>query len=106
MGNQIEAWRREHEYFARLLQLLQKQVDVFHTGGELKYALMPDIVSYLRDYFDQFHCLHEDVAFEWLARRSLDLEPIVARLQQEHRITAHASAMRTPRGIGRSQETS
>jgi hemerythrin-like domain-containing protein len=93
MGDPIEAWRKEHEYFARLLRLLQNQVDVFHAGGEPKYALMQDIVSYLRDYADRFHHPREDVAFERLAPRCPDLEPIVARLQQEHRIIACAGAM-------------
>jgi len=93
MGDPIEAWRKEHEYFARLLRLLQKQVDVFHAGGEPKYALMQDIVSYLREYSDRFHHPREDVAFELLIRRSPDLELLVARLQQEHRIIAHTGAM-------------
>ena len=40
----VAAWRDEHEYFARLLRLLQKQVDVFHASGKPNYALMQDIV--------------------------------------------------------------
>jgi len=59
----VAAWREEHEYFARLLRLLQKQVDVFHAGGVPNYALMQDIVSYLREYSDQFHHPREYVAF-------------------------------------------
>jgi len=93
MGNAIEGWHKEHEYFTRLLGLLQKQLDVFHAGGEPKYALMQDIVSYLREYSDRFHHPREDVAFERLARGSPDLELVVARLQQEHRIIANAGAM-------------
>ncbi|HTT11467.1 MAG TPA: hemerythrin domain-containing protein [Burkholderiaceae bacterium] len=92
MADPIEAWRKEHEYFARLLRLLQKQVDVFHAGGEPKYALMQDIVAYLRDYSDRFHHPREDVAFARLVPRCPDLELIVARLQQEHRVIANAGA--------------
>jgi len=92
MGDPIEAWRKEHEYFARLLRLLQNQVDVFHAGGEPKYALMQDIVSYLRDYADRFHHPREDVAFERLTSYCPELKLIVARLQQEHRVIAHAGA--------------
>jgi len=88
----IAAWREEHEYFARLLQLLQKQVDVFHAGGEPKYALMQDIVWYLCEYSDQFHHPREDVAFERLARHCPDLALVIARLRQEHRVIAHAGA--------------
>jgi hemerythrin-like domain-containing protein len=92
IADPIGAWRKEHEYFTRLLSLLQKQVEVFHAGGEPRYALMQDIVSYLREYSDRFHHPREDVAFKLLARASPDLEPIVARLQQEHRIIAHTGA--------------
>ena len=38
MVDPVAAWRDEHEYFARLLRLLQKQVDVFHAGREPNYA--------------------------------------------------------------------
>ena len=93
MVDPIEAWRGEHEYFARLLRLLQKEIDVCHAGGEPRFALMQDIVSYLREYSDQFHHPREDVAFERLVLGSPELELVVARLQQEHRIIAHAGAM-------------
>jgi hemerythrin-like domain-containing protein len=88
----VAAWRDEHEYFARLLRLLQKQVDVFHAGGEPDYALMQDIVSYLREFSDRFHHPREDVAFERLTSYCPELKLIVARLQQEHRVIAHAGA--------------
>ena len=92
MADPIASWRAEHEYFARLLQLLQKQVDVFHAGGKPKYALMQDIVSYLREFSDRYHHPREDVAFERLARYCPDLTLVLARLQQEHRVIAHAGA--------------
>jgi hemerythrin-like domain-containing protein len=88
----VAAWREEHEYFARLLQLLRKQVDVFHAGGEPNYALMQAILSYLREYSDQSHHPREDVAFERLASHCPELELVVARLQQEHRVIAHSGA--------------
>lgn len=92
MVDPVAPWREEHEYFARLLRLLQKQVDLFHAGGELNYALMQDIVSYLREYCDQFHHPREDVAFQRLTSYCPDLELIVARLRQEHRVIAHTGA--------------
>jgi hemerythrin-like domain-containing protein len=88
----VAAWREEHEYYARLLRLLQKQVDVFHAGGEPNYALMQDIVSYLREYSDQFHHPREDVAFKRLTSYCPELELIVARLRQEHRVIEHTGA--------------
>ena len=90
MTDPISAWHTEHVYFNRLLGLLHRQIDVFHTGERPNYELMVDVVSYLRDYSDRIHHPREDVAFARLAKRCPDLELMLARLSQEHRIIAHA----------------
>lgn len=86
----IAAWHEEHVYFNQLLSLLRRQVDIFHRGEQPNYELMQDIVSYLRDYSDRFHHPREDVAFARLAARCPDLELVLSRLMQEHRVIAHA----------------
>jgi len=90
MINPIAAWHTEHVYFNQLLNLLHRQVDVFHSGERPNYELMTDIVSYLRDYSDRVHHPREDVAFARLAKRCPDLELVLARLGQEHRVIAQA----------------
>jgi hemerythrin-like domain-containing protein len=90
MINPIAAWHTEHVYFNQLLNLLHRQVDVFHTGERPNYELMMDIVSYLRDYSDRVHHPREDVAFARLAKRCPELELVLARLGQEHRVIAQA----------------
>lgn len=86
----IIAWHTEHVYFNQLLSMLRKQVDLFHRGEEPAYELMQDIVAYLREYSDQFHHPREDVAFARLAAQCPDLELVLARLGQEHRVIANA----------------
>jgi hemerythrin-like domain-containing protein len=88
--NPIAAWHEEHVYFNQLLHLLQREVDVFHTGERPNYELMHDIISYLREYGDQAHHPREDVAFERLAQRCPDMRLALARLEQEHRVIAQA----------------
>lgn len=90
MINPIAAWHTEHVYFNQLLNLLHRQVDVFHTGERPNYELMMDIVSYLRDYSDRVHHPREDVAFGILAKRCPDIGQDLARLSQEHRVIAQA----------------
>ena len=86
----VVAWHEEHVYFNSLLALLQREVDVFHTGARPNYDLMYDIVSYLRDYGDEFHHPREDVAFERLSKRLAGMELPLARLAQEHRVIKQA----------------
>jgi len=83
-------WQAEHAYFRRLLERLQKEVEVFHSGERPNYALMLDVISYLRDYGDHVHHRREDVAFARLKSRAPELAPALARLEQEHRILARA----------------
>ena len=90
MTDPIAAWQTEHVYFGHLLELLRRQLDVFHRGEPPNYKLIQDIIAYLRDYGDQYHHPREDEAFERLVRRCPDMELPLARLQQEHRIIAHA----------------
>jgi hemerythrin-like domain-containing protein len=90
MTDPIAAWHAEHAYFNRLLDLLHKQVDAFHAAERPNYELMLDIISYLREYSDRFHHPREDVAFARLAKRCPDMELVLARLRQEHRVIAHA----------------
>lgn len=86
----IAAWHTEHVYFNQLLALLQRQLDLFHREEQLNFELTMDIVSYLRDYADRVHHPREDVAFARLAKKCPDLELMLARLVQEHRVIAHA----------------
>ena len=88
--NPIAAWHEEHVYFKQLLQLMQREVDVFHRGGRPNYELMYDIVSYLREYGDEAHHPREEAAFERLAKRCPGMELALARLGQEHRVIAQA----------------
>ncbi|HZM34018.1 MAG TPA: hemerythrin domain-containing protein [Burkholderiales bacterium] len=90
MTNPVVAWHEEHAYFRRLLGLLRKELDVFHGGERPNYELMVEVVSYLRDYGDQVHHRREDEAFARLASRVPELELPLVRLQQEHRVIAHA----------------
>jgi len=90
MSAQVRSWHTEHMYFGRLLERLRRELDLFATGERPNYALMLDILTYLGEYCDRVHHPREDAAFACLARRCPDLQLPLARLQQEHRVIAHA----------------
>jgi hemerythrin-like domain-containing protein len=86
----VHQWHAEHVYFKRLLERLQKELDAFATGERPNYELMVDILAYLREFCDRVHHPREDAAFARLVRRIPDMQLPLARLQQEHRVIAHA----------------
>ncbi len=90
MADPIAAWHADHVNFARLLDLLEEQLAAFHAGEQPDYALMLDIVSYLRHYPDRFHHPREDVAFARLVERDPAMQLPLARRLQEHRVIAAA----------------
>jgi len=97
MADPVTAWHTEHVYFNQLLHLLHTQLDAFARGEQPNYELMLDIITYLREYTDQFHHPREDVAFARLAKHCPDMELVLARLTQEHRVIAQAGE--TLRGL-------
>jgi hemerythrin-like domain-containing protein len=90
MADPIAIWRADHARFARLLDLVERELAAFHGGGHPDYVLLLDVVHYLRHYPDRFHHPREDVAFTRLVERDPSMALPVARLLQEHRVIAAA----------------
>jgi hemerythrin-like domain-containing protein len=84
LAEPLARWHADHSNFARLLDLLELQVDAFHAGNRPDYELMRLIVHYLRHYPDRFHHPREDVAFDRLVQRDPQLQSEVAWCVQEH----------------------
>ena len=90
MTDLLHLWHGEHAKFARLLDLLEKELSVFHDGGQPDFELMSDIVRYLTEYADAFHHPREDVGFERLKKKDPSMTTRVNRLMQEHRVLGEA----------------
>ena len=86
----VTIWRADHRNYARLLDLIEQQVDAFHAGKRPNYELLHSIVYYLRHYPDRFHHPREDVAFARLVKRDPQLQLEIARRIQEHVVIAAA----------------
>jgi hemerythrin-like domain-containing protein len=90
MAEPVAAWHAEHLNFAKLLEFLESEVAEFHEDGHPQYAMMVDILYYLRTYCDRVHHPREDLAFQRLQSRDPSLKPLVDALRQEHRVIARA----------------
>jgi len=75
MPDTLNLWHAEHVNFARLLNLLDDQLAVFHNGSTPDYELMQNIMFYMTHYSDVLHHPKEDLVFALVRER----EPGVAR---------------------------
>ena len=71
MRNVIGELRTEHANMARLLKILDQQIEIFEAAGQPDYAIMQDIILYFLDFPDQCHHPKEDL----VAQRLLELSP-------------------------------
>jgi len=90
MADPIAMWHADHVRFARLLELVDRELLAFHQGEQPDYALLLDLVHYLRHFPDRFHHPREDAAFARLVGRDPAMSLPVARRLQEHRVIAAA----------------
>ena len=92
MNNPVAFWHEEHANFAKLLNLLEGQLNLFHRSQTPNYALMLDIMSYMTHYPDLFHHPREDRAFELVKQRIPSLGWLVDELTSEHAVAVKNSA--------------
>jgi hemerythrin-like domain-containing protein len=84
MTNNIATWHTEHLNFARLLDILEEQLDRFHTGEGPNYELMLDIMFYMTHYPDLLHHPREDLALEIVRKRQPGAAPLADELMRQH----------------------
>lgn len=77
--------KADHVNVARLLDILEEQMDTVHDEEHADFELMHDIMVYMSHYPDKTHHPLEDLVFERLARRDDTAKVIVERLKREHR---------------------
>jgi hemerythrin-like domain-containing protein len=75
MPDTLALWHAEHVNFARLLNLLEDQLSLFHTGAQPDYDLVLNIMFYMTHYSDVLHHPKEDLVFDKIRER----EPAVGR---------------------------
>jgi hemerythrin-like domain-containing protein len=84
MTERIARWLEEHSNFARLLDVLEGELEAFHWGAKPNYRLMLDVMSYMTQYPDRFHHPSEELAFRKGVERNPRLKGAVASLGEEH----------------------
>ena len=84
MPDTLAQWHTEHVNFAKLLNILEAELDLFHKGDSPNYELMLDIMFYMTHYPDILHHPREDLAFAKIKAREKSAGPTVDELSEQH----------------------
>jgi hemerythrin-like domain-containing protein len=86
MNRLLERLDLEHRRLARLLDLFDKLLDMFHSGEEPDYELMCEMLEYMESYSDQVHHPTEDLIFLRVLERGGEQPPVLYTLMQQHKL--------------------
>lgn len=76
--------RKDHAQIARLMSLLEKELDRFHEGNEPAFDLLIDLLDYLGNYADCVHHPCENWLFQLLQQRTDEGSAVVDELIGQH----------------------
>ena len=81
MVGMIDVLRQEHKDVARLLDLVEAQIDGTAT---LDLELLHEVLEYCLTYPDQYHHPKEDLIYRALCEHDRRVEPAIEDLEAEH----------------------
>lgn len=84
MSKTMEMLQTEHRNMSELLNLLERQVDLFEGQDEVDYELLGEIIDYFRSYPDLYHHPKEDLVFESLKKRDPEAAVAMGDLEVAH----------------------
>lgn len=84
MTQAIAVIRKEHQNMTRLLDLLDRQIDLIENAVQPDYELIKEIVDYFLTFPDLYHHPKEDLIFRKIKRRAPDLAADLFDLEAEH----------------------
>ena len=84
MPDTLALWHAEHVNFAKLLNLLESQLSLFHGGKSPDYELMLNIMFYMTHYSDVLHHPKEDLVFAKIKERDRRVATTVDELATQH----------------------
>jgi hemerythrin-like domain-containing protein len=81
----LALWHQDHVNFAKLLDLLDAELGVFHDGRSPQYPLLLDIMYYMTHYADVVHHPKEDLVFARVRKRDRGAAQSIDQLTEQHK---------------------
>ncbi|MFC1684646.1 hemerythrin domain-containing protein [Pseudomonadota bacterium] len=88
MNDIMKGLHQDHAQFARLMSLLERELDRFHNGDEPAFDLLIDLLDYIGNYADCVHHPSENWLFQLLMERTEEGQELVAELMEQHHTLA------------------
>lgn len=80
----IERLSQEHRNIAKLLEILERELEIFDRGGRPDYEVIRAVISYFEVYPEVYHHPQEDLVFAKLRTRDPAAAAKVGDLAGEH----------------------
>ncbi len=84
MANVLSILRQDHKNMSRLLDALERQIEIFDAGGHPDLDIVLAIAGYVLEYPDRFHHPVEDMVLDVLRQRDAAAAQPAAGLEREH----------------------
>ena len=84
MGDVLEGLHKEHQTTAKLLKVIDGEVELFLNGEQPDWEILQEALDYLQEYSDLFHHPKEDVIFRLMKELDPDKVQSVGDLEDEH----------------------
>jgi hemerythrin-like domain-containing protein len=86
MNQLVDRLQEDHRHLTRLLDLLDKLLDMFHDGVEPDYELMCEMLEYMETYADQVHHPTEELIFDRMRRYGNQQRTVLDILTRQHEV--------------------
>ena len=86
MTQLLERLHEDHQHLTRILDLLERLLDMFHQGTEPDYELICEMLEYMEQYAEQLHHPTEDLIFERMRTYDAGQQQILDVLTNQHEV--------------------
>ena len=92
MKTVMDRLHADHRNMSRLLDILDRQLDIVERAGNAQFEIMRDVMQYLTRYSDKVHHPMEDLLYARLADRSPRARQDLSVVPEEHERIGNESA--------------
>ncbi len=85
MSETIRILHQEHKELARILDVLEAQLDIYHQGGVPDFDLIGDIVHYTLSFPEHYHHPKEDLIFQKIDEKGAQGRELAVDLLEDHK---------------------